>query len=178
MNNRIQMQILFIFMIIAAALSCRRMFSTAPAENEVFYFNSFETADDAKGWNGLKPDMFVDAPAPGCGNKSLQIGGGCVQPAAWIVFPKITEGGRFKVSCWGMVDQPNQSGAVAVRLEAEKSTLRESSVRIADRTWTHYESDSVIVCPAGGQLRLELRIGGILFASMHLDGLTVERVGE
>jgi len=172
---------LFILAVVFAAactVSCRRLFSTAPSRTTLYYSNSFESDDDAKGWTGVATDMFIADPAPNSGDRSLQIGGGCIQPAAWLVFPKTTEEIRFKFSCWGKVDQPNQSGAVVLGVEGDTDDSNSLEIRIQERNWTYYASNASLVCPRGKQLRLEMRIGGIVFASMHVDGLIVERVND
>ncbi len=170
----------FLTAVLAAvcAVSCRKFFSTAPSRTALYYSNSFELPDDAKGWSGLTADMFVVDPAPNSRNRSLQIGGGCIQPTAWLVFPKTKEETRFTLSCWGKVDQPNQSGTVLLRVEGDTGDSNTVSLRIKDRNWMYLTSSAFLVCPKGRQLRVEMLIGGILFASMHVDGLIIEKVAD
>jgi hypothetical protein len=168
----------FWFLAIATAvtLHCDKIFDVPFVSRSVYYYNSFESATDTLRWNGVSVGMFVDDPAPNSGNRSLQIGGGCIQPTAWITLPETKEEGRFKLSCWGKVDQPSQSGGVLLYVDGEMYYSPVAEIRIKDRDWTYYESDTCISCPKVKRLRVELMIGGIIFASMHVDGLSVEAV--
>jgi hypothetical protein len=49
------------------------------------------------------------------------------------------------------------------------------AVVVKDRSWTRYDAEGMLYCPKGKRLRIDLMIGGIIFASMHVDGLTIER---
>jgi hypothetical protein len=164
--------------LILCCLSCEKGALNPPKRDTPFYYNSFETATDANGWSGISQDMFVQDPSPNSGFKSLNLGGGCIQPTAWFVFPKARSDGWYKLQCWGKIDQENQGGQVILKLEGDDTFSMEVLVFIKDRSWTYYESDLPIFCPKGKQLRLEMLVGGIIFASMHVDGLTLTRVPE
>lgn len=155
--------------------ACRKVITNPFDSAAIYYFNSFESQEDAVKWNGFTSAQFVQDPAPNSGSQSLRIGGGCIQPAAWIVLPKAEAEGWVRFSCWGKVDQANQSGIVRLALEGEPDDSREITVRIQGANWTHFQSENSLFCPKGGRLRIELIIGGIVFASMHVDGLTIEK---
>ncbi len=166
--------------VIAACMgaSCRKGMPLAPRVAVELYFNSFESPDDAKNWSGVTPQMFIADPAPGMGGASLQIGGGCIQPTAWLVLPAAVSGGWYTLSCWGKIDQENQSGRVVLRIDGAPEGADALAVVVKDRSWTRYVADGMLYCPKGNRLRIELIVGGIVFVSMHVDGLTVERVGK
>jgi hypothetical protein len=177
-KRRIFAQFILASVLALCCTSCEKGALNSPSRGNFYYFNSFETAADTNGWNGILQNMFVPDPAPNSGEKSLDIGGGCVQPTAWMVFPTAQADGSYKLQCWGKIDQENQSGQVILRLEGDDTFSMEIVAFIKDRTWTFYESDRALFCPKGKQLRLEMIVGGIIFASMHIDGLTITRIPD
>ena len=140
----------------------------------VIYFDSFETPADTSGWTGLSPAMFVDDPAPGQGLRSLRIGGGCVQPTAYRNLDPVFEEGDYQLSLWGRVNDPNQSGSVILRL-ADVSD-QEISVTLHENRWVYYRNPNTLHVPAGSRMRIEIVIGGIVPASMNIDGLAVLKI--
>jgi hypothetical protein len=142
----------------------------APLEpvDPFYYFNSFETKKDTTNWQGISYTYFVDEPAPNGGNKSLLIAGGCIQPTAFINFAALKDDEEFQLSCWGKVNEDNQSGTVSLLVLNEETLKRSVSLNIDSKKWTYYKTDT-IKCKAGEHFRIEIMIGGIKFASMNLD---------
>ncbi|HEX9935458.1 MAG TPA: hypothetical protein VGB38_09705 [bacterium] len=173
---RYKNSILVCALVLQYGLTCEKGPLSPPFPSMPFYFNSFESADDANGWNGVEENMFVEDPAPNSGKQSLHIGGGCIQPTAWKVFPKAEADARYALSCWGKIDQENQSGEVVLMLDGDERFSSETVLSVNSREWTFYGSEKSLFCPKGRSLRLEFRVGGIIFASMAIDVLTVERL--
>ena len=165
-----------IFILLTSILiSCEKKNPLEPGP-VFFYFNSFETAGDTTDWHGVYSEMFVEEPAPNGGQKSLRIGGGCVQPTAWLIFSELERIRPFKLSCWGKVIEDGQVGMLTLYVMDGEEYGSSISIQIKGGEWTQYESDNLLVCPSGKHLRLEIMIGGFVGATMHLDCLAVGMV--
>ena len=160
-------------------LSCCLIISCAkkciePTPDSV-YFNSFESPADTTGWYDIKPEMFVDDPAPDGGKQSLYIGGGCIQPAAYLDLPQLRSG-YYTISCWGKIPESKQAGTI-VLAKVNPNGEREEIELIIDRTdWIFYRSKESLYCPADWKLRIEILIGGIVGANMFIDDIGIEKV--
>jgi hypothetical protein len=139
------------------------------------YFNSFESVVDTTGWFGVTEAMFVTDPAPAGGNQSLHIGGGCLQPTAYIDLQTPALSGYFKVSCWGKLEHITHGGSIGLVIDAGTEQRREIHLIVSDTVWTFYESEESIRCPPTQNLRLEVFIGGFVPAGMFVDCIKVER---
>ncbi len=120
--------------------------------------------------------MFIEDPAPGEGTSSLRIGGGCMQPAASITFPHLHRSERFRLSLWGKAHDQNQTGTIALTSYDGKSNLDEITIHIDDPRWRSYRTEASLICVSGTRLRMEIRIGGFVPATMQIDGLIIERI--
>ena len=170
-------RLIFCLLLILSFGGCQRINLLGPGSNlDIFYYNSFESAEDADGWQGIMSEMFVEEPAPNGGEKSLLIGGGCIQPTASITFPKLERSTSLKLSCWGKVREEHQSGMLILRVIDEAENFQSISITLQGNEWKHYETEGSLLCPSGKQLRLEIMIGGIVGASMNLDRLTIDMV--
>ena len=138
--------IVFIIIIIFLPVpGCNDSLSQKLAEEDrVVYHNSFETDKDTTGWSSLTPDMFVDEAAPGNGTKSLHIGGGCLQPAAFLKL-KDNFGSKYKITCWGK--KGNQGGFLTLSLSDSGYNSEKSGIGIGSREWKYYESAEQFTCP-------------------------------
>lgn len=135
-------------------------------QSSTIYINSFETNDDTNGWAGIDVSMFVDDPAPGCGEKSLFIGGGCVMPTASKRI-SITENGNYKLSCWGKTTV-NGGNIHLIKNEDEVVELI-----ISGNEWSFFESTDSIYLEAGDEVSLEIWVGGIIYDDLFCDNLAV-----
>lgn len=145
-------------------------------EETVFYLNSFETVSDTTGWHGLTDRMFVPDPAPGGGKKSLRIGGGCIQPIAWMEFPPAHIERKFRLSCWAKIHQESQTGGVLIANMDGETKIVAAELSMTGQTWNLYQSEKPLICPPGKKLRVEISIGGIIYASMQIDVLKIELI--
>jgi len=157
--------------------------STSPSFQEdqepsfpiIVYFNSFESSADSANWVGVYPSQFVSDPSPGGGEKSLHIGGGCLQPTAYIDLPVQPDSGNYTISCWGK----RGIGVGSVILTICDETYHdgtELTLRINQDDWTYIQSEESIYCAPGKQLRLELWCGGYAPQTMFVDQIKIERV--
>lgn len=144
---------------------------------QVLYFTSFETESDIEGWVGLEIGNLLEDPAPGSGGRSVLVGGGCVQPAAYIVLEARERDADYSLSCWGKLTDDSQPGAVVLATGAPGGERTGCGITVESENWRFYRSENQINCPAGRELRIEVYIGGIIGASMKVDGLTVESTG-
>lgn len=147
----------------------------AGLRGEAVYYTSFESAEDVNGWEGIIPEMLYNDPSPGGGNKSLHIGGGCLQPEAHIDLPDISSEGNYTISCWGKPDVGQ--GWIVLTLAGEKHSERpEAIISIRESGWTNYNSSETIYCPKGKSLRIEIYCGGAVYEAIYIDQLTVHMV--
>lgn len=143
--------------------------------SSVVYFNSFESARDTLGWEGITEQMFVRDPAPTGGDWSLHIGGGCIQPTAHIVLPPHGCAGSYRLSFWGKLDDSVQRGVIILAVEAGGEQREEMALVVDSEQWAFYRSKRPLHRSANQELRLEIMIGGIVPASMSIDCIKVER---
>jgi hypothetical protein len=144
-------------------------------EPDIVYFNSFESSEDAAGWTGIAEEMFVDDPAPNCGQKSLHIAGGCVHPTAEAVLGGEHAGGDYVISFWGRLDDVSQPGGVVLKAYRDGQPCGESALAVRTGEWSYYASSEPLSCDDGVEFKIDLGIGGIIGASMSLDCLKIER---
>ena len=110
-------------------------------DNEVQYYNSFESRQDTIGWLGLSEHMFKNEPSPNGGNKSLYVGGGCVQPAASLEIKNLPSG-SYNISFWAKIEDQNQSGTITI----SNSTHSELFTKTITQTeWEKYETGPISI---------------------------------
>jgi hypothetical protein len=172
MKTSISIACLLLFFLFVAACDKRGV----EPRGRAIYFNSFETAQDTIGWIGVTAAMFVNDPAPEAGDRSLHIGGGCIQPAAYIDLPEQADAGHYRVCCWGKLEDSSQGGSVGLVVDAETEQRREIHLVVNRTEWTFYASEEIIRCPAHHRMRLEIMIGGFVPAGMFVDAITAERI--
>jgi hypothetical protein len=166
--------VVYAILFCCAIISCGKK-CTEPAPSLV-YFNSFESAEDATGWEGITEEMFVDDPAPGGGERSLYIGGECIQPAAYIDLPPQTDDGTYSISCWGKATELPQTGEVVLVIADAGGPSLGIQMEVDSEGWKFYESEGSLHCRADRRLRLEMWIGGLVPAYMFIDCIKVEKV--
>jgi len=155
-------------------ISCGKE-STKPAPS-LAYFNSFESAEDTAGWQGIKEEFFVPHPAPYGGNRSLHIGGGCIQPTAYLTLPPQAGDRNYRISCWGKAPEQSQAGNVILTTTYIGVEREYIQLIINHKEWTFYKSEESLFCPANYSLRIEIYIGGIVPAYMFIDCIKIEEV--
>jgi hypothetical protein len=143
---------------------------------EIVYFISFESAEDTTGWQGITDKMFVRDPAPGAGARSLQIGGGCLQPAAYIDLPPQAGPGNYVISCWGKAPRVSRPGRIVLQIAQEGGEGREVQLIVDSEDWTSYKSEESLRCSEDCTLRLQVWIGGFAPAQMFVDCIKIEKV--
>ena len=175
--------VLFCVTVLSGFMIFSCYYSTSPSPQEgqepdspiTVYFNSFESATDTANWVGIFPAMFVSDPSPSGGEKSLHIGGGCIQPTAYIDLPAQPDSGNYTISCWGK--KGIGVGSVLLTISGETYPDRtELILRINQDDWTFIKSEELIYCARDKQLRLEILCGGIVDQTMFVDQIKVEKV--
>jgi len=150
----------------------RRIYECGTVAIPIVYMNSFESAQDTTGWQGIFQYMFVNDPAPNCGSKSLKIGGGCIFPTASIDFDSTLSGHSYKLSCWAKVGE--NGGIIFLTTDDDKSfSPAMKIIEITDTVWTHYETDSTFYCPPDKNLRLGIFSGGFIPGHIYIDLLSI-----
>jgi len=143
-------------------------------KNDTFYFNSFETDKDTTGWIGLYKNMFADDPCPENGKRSILIGGGCPQPAAYIELPSLNEG-NYKFSFWAKMGQQSQSAHVILKISGNIDESKNIIVEVNGTDWKSYQSQQNLYVPADKKLSLEIWVGGIVLADVYIDNIKIEK---
>lgn len=144
-------------------------------KNDAFYFNSFESDKDTAGWVGVSKNMFANDPSPIGGKRSLNIGGGCIQPAASIEFPSVMEG-NYKISFWAKMGTQSQSARVILKISDNTDENKNLIIQIESTNWKFYQSEEYLYVPANKKLTLEIWVGGLIFADVYLDNLKIEKI--
>lgn len=173
---------LLTFIILLAIVGCKK---ESPTEQQKFrdeviaipivYMNSFESAQDTVGWQGIFQYMFVNDPAPNCGSKSLKISGGCIYPSASINFDSSLAGHSYRLNCWGKVGK--DGGTIFLTTNDSLSFSPPSIyIFITDSVWTHYVSDKILYCPENETLRLGIFSGGDNPAHIFVDWIAIEQI--
>jgi hypothetical protein len=144
-------------------------------ESRIIYSNSFEAPEDTSGWIGLYPEMFVEDPAPAQGARSLLIGGGCIQPMAWIDIPCTTGVATFHLSFWGKAGLVTPYGGGIVLSPADWYAPLSEKIEIGTDSldWAFYHAEKEIHLDAIDTLRIRIIVGGIKYDDMQIDGLEV-----
>ncbi len=155
------------------ALLCLLQAQAASTDSLVIYSNSFEVPEDTTGWIGLGSRMFVEDPAPGEGSRSLRIGGGCLQPTAWIDIPCTAGDGTYRLSFWGKAGKVTSGGGCVVVGPADWYTPLMLEVCTDSLDWTFYQAEIDLQLAGIDSLRIQIWVGGIVFVDMQIDGLEV-----
>ena len=143
-------------------------------DRNVIYFNSFESAEDMTGWIMNDYQQIVNDPAPGCGEKSLYVIGGCMQPIGYIELPQQLDDGKYTMTCWGKADWAGSIALTTNQPDGERTYLYLS---IDTPEWISSNIKESIFCPKDQKLRIEIYHGGIMATDgMFIDCLKVEKV--
>jgi len=145
---------------------------TSCLSGKMVYYTSFERAADTARWEGIKPELFVDDPAPDCGHRSLKIWGGCIQPTASLALGPFDKAAYYSFSVWAKAIEETQTGSVSLFTEGDENP---TTVTVKELRWHFLNSDKLVFCPAGKPLRIDLSVGGFVPGSMQIDGLLVCR---
>lgn len=141
-------------------------------DQNVVYYNSFESVEDTTGWFGLGAAQFrMEAPPTG-GRQSVFISGGCVVPHAYLDLPEMVDDRYLKIRCWGK----NLSRGGSVSLQIVDDWSKQIGVGVIDSVWTRYESTDSLFCPAKSRVRLAMSSGGIIPSAMLVDEIAVIQV--
>lgn len=152
------------------ALGCENKLDPGSPNNRI-YFNSFESSADTVGWQGYGAiGLKTEAPVDG-GEKSLLVSGGCFVPHASFEISPMARDSHLILKCWGK----NLAIGGSVTLESIDGS-NQISISIQDSSWTYYESEEALYCPANKPLRLSLNSGGFIYSAMLVDLIQITRV--
>lgn len=159
---------IIIFFVLFLVFGCRIVDSTDESRN-VIYHSSFENSADLSAWEGLSTENFRSDHAPGSGNYSIFISGGCMIPHASLTLEKTDVDRYVKISFYGK--NLFNGGDVAVFPGEEFDHCFECLV--SDSIWKKYQSDETIFWPAEEGLTIWMNSGGFVAGAMLIDELTV-----
>ncbi|MFC1620380.1 T9SS type A sorting domain-containing protein [Candidatus Neomarinimicrobiota bacterium] len=168
-------QLIIMLSVAWVALAPGLLPAQAPPDSLIIYSNSFETPEDTSGWIGLGSWMFVDDPAPDEGTRSLLIGGGCIQPAAWIDVPCTTGDGPYRLSFWGNTGLITPYGGYVLVGPADPYSAFAAGieVHVDSLNWHYYQAEGELSLGGIDTLRIQILIGGIVYDDMQIDGLEI-----
>jgi len=156
-----------------ALFGCSKNPASSSLGQRIFY-TSFERDADTVGWVGISPAFFTNDPAPNCGQRSLRIGGGCLQPTAHLTLGPFEQDGYYRFSVWGKRLEKDQGGRVTLVVDGgEPNGENSSGVSVKELSWRELISPKPVFCPAGKPLQVQLWVGGYVPAEILIDGLAV-----
>lgn len=167
-------ELLFIAMIVVLINACQNSSQPEGQNENLVYSTSFETEADISGWIGISKENLSNTACPDGKDYSLHIGGGCIQPAASYEIPSVLPG-KYKLSFWAKMGQPSQSAGLYLRPAESSSYVDALHVQVTDTTWKYYESEKSLNIPSSMKLKLDVIVGGIIFADVFIDNLKIEK---
>jgi len=135
---------------------------------DILYFNSFESESDIVEFEGIP--VLSDKSAPGCGDKSLYISGGCEVPHALVEIGPWRRSETLKLDFMG---KAANSGLISMYQSDDPQNRIE--VQVNDFFWHHYKSSESLVVPGKSTVTIEFFCGGIAFDEMWIDDFKVTR---
>lgn len=138
-----------------------------------FYYNSFEVETDARGWEGISEGNFCGEAAPEGGNKSVIIGGGCVQPAASLNLGAVQSSAKLRICFQAKMVQENQGACLYLINYSGNEILDSIAVSVSGNYWKGYDSNSSLNVTRGDSLRIDVIAGGYFAAEVMLDCLRI-----
>lgn len=158
----------------AIVLLCPLQAQTTP-DSQIIYSNSFEAPEDTSGWIGISSWMFVEDSAPDQGTHSLLIGGGCIQPTAWIDIPCTTGAATFRLSFWGKAGLVTPYGGSVLLGPADWLAPRSESIQIYTDSldWTFYQVEMELHLEGIDTIRIQIEVGGYIYDDVQIDGLEI-----
>jgi hypothetical protein len=151
--------------------------TVCPDGAKTWYFNSFEYAADTAGWLGPPGALFMDDPAPKCGDQSVYVVGSCNYPRARLIFPMDSTAGLYALSCWAKCPPSHSAGiSLSISEPVDWFSRRKIWVRADSEEWTFLETDKPLYCPPEDSLMLELLVGGIRGGGLYLDCVKIEKL--
>ena len=160
-------------MIVVLINACQNSSQPESQNTNTVYSTPFETESDISGWIGITSENLSNTACPDGKHYSLHIGGGCIQPAASYEIPAV-QPGKYKISFWARMGQTSQSAGLYLRTVTNPFYVDTLSVQVTDTTWKYYESEKSLNIPSPMKLKLDVLVGGIIFADVFIDNLKIE----
>ncbi len=161
--------LLFILLIIPACDKNKNLLS--PQQNDIIYFNSFESPIDTIGWVGVQTDDFRKEAPPGGGKQSVYVSGGCLIPHCSYAFNSGSQGNFYMLQAWGK--NLAMGGSLTLSIP---DTRTEIWISIQDSSWHFYQSQDSLYVPRGVDLQITMNAGGIIPSAILVDLIKVVRV--
>jgi len=167
-----KIKLIFAVMVVVVINACQNSSQPESDANNTVYSTSFEKESDISGWSGVSKENLTNISCPGGKHFSLNISGGCVQPAASYEIP-VVQSGKYKLSFWAKMGQTSQSAILYLK-QAESSSFPDSVyAQVTDTTWKYYETRKSLNINSPSKLKIEVIVGGIKFANVFIDNLMV-----
>lgn len=157
-------------------MRCKDNSSDPNDSNSIIYQNSFESSSDLLGWYSLDSNLLVNVHAPGCGNKSLHIGGGCIQPVTFysLIVP---QNGLYQLSCWVKGDTIwDNGGQIFLRKSSKYNYQSGSYVFVKSSEWKFIEGVPELEFSKGDTMFIDIMAGGKMPSYIFVDNLKVEKI--
>jgi hypothetical protein len=165
----------FLVLMVVAFSACKQTSEPENEEGNLVYRSTFEKESDIVGWSGISKENLSDTTYSGGDKHSLHIGGGCIQPAASYESSSV-QPGKFKLSFWARMRQSSQSAAIYLGPSDYYSKPERLRLDVADTTWKYYETEKSLNISSPTKLKLEVLVGGIIFADVYIDNLKIGKI--
>ena len=133
----------------------------------VVYKNSFETAEDTIGWHypvgSPYLQVFWNDTPPGGNSKSLYVSGIEVFPTAYYDLEPVNRDRYVTLQVWGKTIAGKGSVYLRLKDQPSDSQMDHLDVLIDYPEWRLYKARTVLFCPAGEVLRIELWCGHFIY---------------
>jgi len=159
-----------LLLLVATLPSCDSVFGPSNKDSSVVFRSSFETEESFEVWNGYAITQY-DEPCPSGGMHSAQVSGGCIIPHAYIYLPASNRDRYLSISFWARL--LGNGGSVDFSII---DTASSQSFAINDTTWTLFQTNEALFCPANHIPRIQMLSGGIVYGAMLVDLMVVEKV--
>lgn len=143
----------------------------SPQEDDIIYFNSFESPVDTIGWVGVSTKDFRNEAPSGGGRQSVYVSGGCIIPHCSYTFNPGSQGNFYELQAWGK--NLAIGGFLTLSLP---NTGGEIWIGIQDSSWHFYQSQDSLYVPPGVDLQITMNAGGIILSAILVDLVKVIRV--
>ena len=169
----IKLSLIFITLILMNA--CQQSNQPENENNNLVYSTSFENESEISGWDGITKENLIDTTFAEGKKHSLHIGGGCIQPAASYVLSTVPPG-KYKLSFWAKMGQASQSAMLLLKPAENSAFIDSVNSQVIGTSWKYYETEKNLSISSAMKLKLEIMVGGIIFADVYIDNLKIEKI--
>jgi len=167
-----KIKLILVVMIAVVINACQNSSQPESDGYKTVYSTSFEKESDISDWSGVSKYNLTTSTCPEGEHFSLNISGGCMQPAASCEIP-VVPSGKYKLSFWAKMGQASQSAGLCLKQADSLDFIDTVNVQVTDTTWKYYETEKSLNMNSPSKLKIEVFVGGIIYANVFIDNLKV-----